>query len=501
MPTLDEVFRIPSLRLTVLVEAPAGTPVRWVATSELDDPAPFLEGGEIVLTTGLATATWDREEWRDYVGRLRDAGAVGLGLGVGLTFTEAPLALVAAARSSGLALFTVPRPVPFVAVSRAVARLVQRAEERALQQLTRAAAATEGASAILARLARLVRGDVVVCDNEARVILPPPTSVADRPPPDLPGDLDRLIERLRPRGLRASHTEAGPSGSLSIQPLGLSGDPTAYLVISTPSPWDGAARNAVAIAASLLSLDLERRADALTTAREIRAAALDLFLVGRAESAQAFLALRAAQAAPLRGPSFQVVRLTAADPALTLATLERWAATHPSSRLVGLSATDRQPVALLDARTDAADTLAILGTGVRAGVGDTGPLNDLAMADATAREALTHASAHRPLARWADVVDAGLPALLPDAAATGFARTVLGPLAADSAENAILLATLDAFHHHHGQITVIAAALGVHRNTVSRRLRRIADLTGRDPDTPRGRVELWTAVEILRRAG
>ena len=45
----------------------------------------------------------------------------------------------------------------------------------------------------------------------------------------------------------------------------------------------------------------------------------------------------------------------------------------------------------------------------------------------------------------------------------------------------------------------LARALGVHRNTVRRRLRRVEDLTGRSPATPRGRAELWVAAEIARR--
>jgi PucR family transcriptional regulator, purine catabolism regulatory protein len=96
------------------------------------------------------------------------------------------------------------------------------------------------------------------------------------------------------------------------------------------------------------------------------------------------------------------------------------------------------------------------------------------------------------------VVDDGLRALLPAAAADGFARAVLGPLATPAAENTVLLETLDAFHRYHGQITVVAATLGVHRNTVTRRLHRVEELTGRSVDTPRGRFELWMAVEILR---
>jgi len=155
-------------------------------------------------------------------------------------------------------------------------------------------------------------------------------------------------------------------------------------------------------------------------------------------------------------------------------------------------------VAVLRAGTDVADAVAALGPGGRAGLGEARALADLAAADATARAALLRASAQRPVARWDDVVDEGPPALLSGPAADEFARAVLGPLATPSTENTALLTTLDAFHRHHGQMTVIAGELSVHRNTVTRRLRRVEELTGRSPSTPRGRFELWMAVEILR---
>src|SRR6478672_10176428 len=75
--------------------------VRWVATSELLDPAPFLEGGEVLLTTGLNTAGW-RREWRGYVERLVTARVTALGLGTGLTYDRPPAALVQACRDVGL---------------------------------------------------------------------------------------------------------------------------------------------------------------------------------------------------------------------------------------------------------------------------------------------------------------------------------------------------------------------------------------------------------------
>ena len=279
VPVLADVVKNPTLRLQVLVDGQLDAPVRWVATSELDDPTPFLEGGEIVLTTGLATAAWDDPAWSGYVDRLGRAGAIAVGFGIGLTHVEVPAALVAAARRIGLALFAVPRAVPFVAVSRTIARLVQQEEQRALQsalavqqQLTRAAVAPDGATAILDRLARIVRGDAVVCDRDATALLrarPRDERVTRHP---LPARLAELIDRLRPQGMRASHTDAGPRGATVIQPLGLSGTPHAYLVVTATGSWDAAAQTAIAAAAALLSLDFERRAEALATAREVRTA-------------------------------------------------------------------------------------------------------------------------------------------------------------------------------------------------------------------------------------
>jgi purine catabolism regulator len=503
MPILDEVLEAPALRLQLLVGGRTDVPVRWVSTSELDDPTPFLEGGEIVLTTGLATAAWDDAAWTGYVERLGGAGVIALGFGIGLTHAEVPAPLEAAARGVGLVLFAVPRAVPFVAVSRTVARLVQQEEQRALQsalavqqQLTRAAVAPDGAPAILDRLARIVRGDAVVCDRDACVLL---RADAAAPRPPMPPELHELIDRLRPSGMRASHTDVGPGGASVIQPLGLSGTPHAYLVVTAAS-WDAAGQTAIAAAAALLSLDFARRAEALAAAREIRRAGLHLLLGGRAESGQALLALRSAAVAPLDGPRFHVLRMqTTGDPVLTLNALERWAADDPSGRLVALATgIGGQPVAVLREGTDPDGAVVALGPAGRAGLGEARPLPDLAAADATAEAALLRSSAQRPVARWDDVVDAGLLGLLAGPAADEFARAVLGPLSAPSAENTALLATLDAFHRHHGQITVIAGELGVHRNTVTRRLQRMEELTGRSPDTPRGRFELWMAVEILR---
>src|SRR3954471_21483157 len=70
----------------------AAAPVRWVHISELQDPTPWLSGGELMLTTGIPL---DREvRPRCFVGILADTNLAGLGFGTGFSHGELPPALV-----------------------------------------------------------------------------------------------------------------------------------------------------------------------------------------------------------------------------------------------------------------------------------------------------------------------------------------------------------------------------------------------------------------------
>ena len=132
-------------------------PVLWVHTSELTDPTAFLEGGELLLTTGL----WVRSGAADYVRRLHTAGVAGLGFGTGLTHAAVPKAVIAQADAVGLPVIEVPRPVPFIAISKAVAKAVAAEEYAAVTRayqaqraLTSAAVRADGVTAVVRQLAR-----------------------------------------------------------------------------------------------------------------------------------------------------------------------------------------------------------------------------------------------------------------------------------------------------------------------------------------------------------
>jgi PucR family transcriptional regulator, purine catabolism regulatory protein len=97
--------------------------VRWVHSTELLDPTPWLKGGELLLTMGIQLD--GPKAQRELIGCLADHEIAGLGFGTGFTHKRLPAALVNAARKRSFPLFEVPYELPFIAITeRAFAQLV-----------------------------------------------------------------------------------------------------------------------------------------------------------------------------------------------------------------------------------------------------------------------------------------------------------------------------------------------------------------------------------------
>jgi purine catabolism regulator len=97
--------------------------VRWVHSTELPDPTPWLKGGELLLTTGIQLD--GAKVQRELIERLADHDIAGLGFGTGFAHKRLPAALVTAARKRQFPLFEVPYELPFIAITeRAFAQLV-----------------------------------------------------------------------------------------------------------------------------------------------------------------------------------------------------------------------------------------------------------------------------------------------------------------------------------------------------------------------------------------
>lgn len=159
---------------------PGGIPgFRAIHPIELADPSEFLAPDAVVLTVGIPLHDHDPSDFfaatDAYVARIAATGAVGIGFGTALFFDAVPEALVTACRSRRLALFEIPRPVPFMSILNAVqeerTRRARLAQEHLLdiQQRLTAAAVSGGLDALLATVATELDAAVAVTDNDGRL--------------------------------------------------------------------------------------------------------------------------------------------------------------------------------------------------------------------------------------------------------------------------------------------------------------------------------------------
>jgi len=154
-----------------------GAPVRWVHVLELADAAHLLQGGELVLTTGIALPT-DGELLARYAGELAAAGVSALAVELGRRYTSAlPAALIRAAGEHGMPLIAFEREVPFVEITEAVhARIIDsqleelRASERLHEVFTELSVAGASPDEIVRQAATLAGRPVILADLAHRVL-------------------------------------------------------------------------------------------------------------------------------------------------------------------------------------------------------------------------------------------------------------------------------------------------------------------------------------------
>ncbi|MEU6807365.1 PucR family transcriptional regulator ligand-binding domain-containing protein, partial [Streptomyces neyagawaensis] len=143
--TVADALALPVLAagqpLVVTGEAGLDRPVRWVHITELTDPASFLKGGELVLTTGMPLPQ-DTAGVRRYVDELADVGAAALVIELVRRYHRPPDALVDACRVRGLPLVTLARDVNFLEVTQVVHALLLGNQADAMRRTQRTSRAT-----------------------------------------------------------------------------------------------------------------------------------------------------------------------------------------------------------------------------------------------------------------------------------------------------------------------------------------------------------------------
>jgi purine catabolism regulator len=476
MLTVRDIADLPGLSLELAAgEAGAGNEIRWVHVSELPDPTPWLEGGELLITTGLGIGELTRSQ-REYVRRLAAHGLAGLALGVGFGWAAPPEALADEADTLGFPLLTVPYEVPFIALTKAISGRLANQQlarvERALEvheRLAHTVLEGRGAPALLAILGDHVGCALALVDESGRVVGERHGARLDACEHvlELPVVADGEIATLR----------AGkPGAELSEY------DRLVLHHGQTALAFELSRRHAVSAAELRLAGDLlddleHDRLDERETGRRMAAFGLDphgryAALLAVAADAGDAERVRSAAAAALetRGARF-------------------------------LSTSRRDRAAFLVATASEADALALAeevvaaSPGTRVGLGRPESGAALGRSLLEARAALDAVAG--PIASYHDLGSLELLLSLPGAALEAFVARVLGPAAA----NERLVESLTALLESGCRWSEAAASLGVHRHTVRYRMEQLRKQTGRHPDDPGQRMELWLAVKAKQALG
>jgi purine catabolism regulator len=557
-PTLASLVKNSTLRLTVLAgEDRLDTPVRWAHASELADPTPYLDGGELVLITALTLDAEDPGAMRAYVRLLAAAGVVGLGFAAGVNYESVPDALVEAAREADMPLLEVPRRTPFIAISKVVSAAIAAEQYRAVtagfdaqRELTSAALSQEGPAALLARLAAHVGGWTALYDASGTLVATAPGWAARRAA-RYGADAERLRDRTAPASAVVSEDTSGDD-RVELQTVGSGRRAKAVLAVGTASALGTGERYAVHSAVALLTLVFERSRALQEAEGRLGAAVLRMLLSGEADHARAV-------AGRLYGGLLDApMRVLVAEPAATGASRSRAGGVRaaggpaaitpggaPVEELVPDSGSRPTPGGALDDLADAIETgaarngeavlvvpdgdrLVVLASDGGAAVaacahyaaahtGDAGGaateprpeeplvigvsapagLSATAVAFKQADQALSVARRRGTiLVEHEDVAAGSVLSLLADDAVRAFADGLLRKLHEHDAHGrGDLVASLRAWLSRHGQWDAAAADLGVHRHTLRYRMRRVEEILGRSLDDPDVRMELWLALK------
>lgn len=503
---LDALLADPALGLT-LVAGHAGVaargPIRWATISDLPDPTPWLEGGELLLTTGLGFAGDLTSAPRRLVAALDDRGCTAVGFGIGVVHDRVPEAMLAAADERRLPLFTVPYEVPFIAVTKRVTSHIfadHYATLRAAVDLHRAVLAGvlagTGISGVLDTVLRRIEGAAAVVFDYYGHVLAARGRRDAREPTAVAALWAELQQHRRDR--EPFTLARGPDVATGAW-LRVGEAVEAAVVLLTPRPLHDHEALLFEQGMAGLTLELARGLSVRQAHRARIGELLDEVVAGRLSSE----ALRRRLTRLAVAPDAPYAVLCAADERTSVATLCGILEDVLPGAAVGeydgracavvQPPGDQAEQVLAAARARGLTELRIGWSGRVEGPDRLGP----AVAEAAAAAVAPGPGGIR------DIGSLGLAGLLAGVArndvAAAFVRHVLGPVIDhDAREGTALVRTLAAYLRHGCRPGPAAAELCVHRHTLAYRLERIADLTGRDPRNGRHLLEFGVALELAQ---
>ena len=505
-PTLNVLLRSRTLKLR-LVAPEAGSPaldrpVSWVHSSDLADPTPFLDAGQLLLTDGtqFPVDTAEGQAGYDaYVRRLVGHGIAGLGFATQVIHGTLPPGLEEACRQHGLPLLEVPDRTPFIAIIRMVADFLAKEEHarsewslQAQRAISRAALRPDGLTSILGELERQLHSWVALYDAAGNYVRMP----RNRPvPSDISGEVAAKVRNALDLGTRsASYLDIGGQ-SVTLQTLGRKGSLRGALVLGAIEPLDPARTDIVNSVIGLASLALEQARTLDTARRHLRAGVFEQLLAGSTD-----VAVKTAR---------QVWGQLPREPLLVTASRQENPAPNLLEALELLADDYRGGVfyalrgellVVLAGRPHHDKVMEVLQRhGAACGVSSETAMEGLPGALEEASRALRRAAElGRPVVGFSELSESGMLGLLREEKAGPVARGLLQPLIAhDEAEQTELLLTVREWFANNCVWDKTARRLGVHRHTLRNRIDAAGRILGLNLDGMRDRLELFAAVQFL----
>ena len=497
----------------------ASSPIRWVHISELDDPTPFLSGGELLLTTGINLASAAKQ--RKFAKLLAGNDLAALGFGTGFDHEGLPAALRSECENLGLPLFEVPYETPFIAITeRAFTRLVNEqfdVLERGIEvhaKLEGLVLAERGLGEVMRAIADAVNGAALLLDAAGEEL--------SRHPQER-GLSAQAVASIRSEVAARSASsrealfvpESGPLAGRAVAvpvPVGGGGPRGHWLIAARREGRIGDLERLLARqAAMVIALELMRERVVRNTERRLAGDVLAEAIGGnlRPEELRGRLAPFGISG-PVSVLLFELDSRPGDSESLSagLGGVPSLVAVNNAAGRPLLCAVfepgDADP---LEIARDALADLATDGRQVRAAVSRAMPLDSLRRGFHEARCAMeATAMANGSAPDVASHEDLGAFTLLlsiqDDEALRTYADNLLSPIEDGEGEyGPELLRSLEAFIERNGQWERAARDLYCHRHTLRYRIRRIEELTGRDLGQAQDRIELWLALrarELVR---
>lgn len=500
--------------------------IQGIHLSDLEDPTPWMTSGMVLVTTGVTFATSPDVGLR-LLDRLKEREVVALGVGVGHYVEKVPVAMVERARSLRIPIFESPIAIPFRTIVKYVYNTLASSDmhslKRSLSMQTRLLDCLiegEGAEALIANLAAILRIPTVLFDADGRIVAP------SSPDKRTLGIANRLWgEYSQPDGsavpVRTIQSAHHRSYYRDVQLHGV-----VERVLAAAAPQALASElveTSLSFVQRLLALELLRSEEQLLTHRRIRSALLDDLLAERGTSGELehrlqeqdidltltwrllYIELKAHGEDGLedleRGPSFaaESAVLDAIDDCLGPESVSYLSLLQQRivKVLVLVGGTPLDEVkSILRGLCDRLEVV----TGCRVVAGCSGPAVGLARVRTAMNqgtEALQHALAvpgdgarlfeELPWALRLNGQD-------PEATTALYERFIDPLVRHDEIHHTLLLPTLQAWFACHLSAHLATELLLVHRNTLRKRLQRIEAILDVDLDSMDDVLELYVAL-------